>query len=120
MKALALLVLAGCGSPASQVPKPPASPIGPTTCASHRVHGVINDADGKAVGKTQVSVVGSDGQDDATTDDDGRFDITAAGTRDRFVVFYGDGSVTRKLDATSCDELIKVRVSESNTTPLTL
>jgi hypothetical protein len=64
--------------------------------------------------------VGSDGQDDATTDDDGHFDISATGVRDQLVVFYGDSNVTRKLDAKLCDEVIDLRIAATRPAPLTM
>jgi Carboxypeptidase regulatory-like domain len=120
LKAIALVVVAECAQ--APPPAPPRHDPPPLqSCTSHHVHGVIRDADGKPVGKTQVSLVGGEGQDDATTDDDGRFDLASTTTaRDQLVVFYGDGNVTRALSSTTCDERIDMRISSHNSQPLTL
>jgi hypothetical protein len=119
-KAIALVTITEC----AQAPMPPPRqppPLAPQACTSHRVHGTVVDGDGKPVGKTQVSLVGGAGQDDATTDDDGHFDVTATTpTRDQLVVFYGDTNVTRKLDAKLCDEVIDLRIAVPSRAPLTM
>jgi hypothetical protein len=120
VKAIALVVVTEC-APAPAPTPPHRDPPALQSCTSHRVHGVIRDADDKPVGKTQISLVGGDGQDDATTDNDGHFDISSTvATRNQLVVFYGDGSVVRALSSTVCDEQIDLRTSSRNSTPLTL
>ena len=113
-----LFALVACGS------APPAARREPVVqrCASHRVHGQIRDAtSGEPVSHVRVGLTGGDGEDDASTDDDGRFDLRATKpTRDHLVVIYGDGNMTTRLSSTRCDEELNLRVGLGTSSPMVM
>ena len=84
--------------------------------------GVVRDAEsGEPVGGTQVSLAGGSGQDDASTEDDGRFDLRSTSPeRDELVIFYADRNITRRLSATRCDEEVNMRVGLRANLPPTM
>ncbi|MDB4957182.1 MAG: hypothetical protein JWO36_4751 [Myxococcales bacterium] len=83
------------------------------------MYGVIRDAtSGEPVAGIQVTLAGGEGQDDASSNDDGRFDLrSTAPERDRLVIFYADSNITRQLSATRFDEEINLRVGLRASTP---